>query len=142
MRSRVMAVLLGVGICAGAAQAADDYAKLPDSIEVTATRVPEAIENIPASITVVSGEQLRRVGANDLRTALSLVGGVEGTPGGDAGPAGAVPAIWGLREADAFLLVVDNVPWGGASNPATPSENAPRSFRARTNLKNESPPRP
>src|SRR6185369_15943983 len=53
--------------------------------------------------------------------ALSLVGGVEGTPGGDAGPSGAVPSIWGLREADAYLLVVDNVPWGGAFNPATPS---------------------
>jgi len=121
MRSRVMAVLLGVGICAGAAQAADSDATLPETLEVTATRIPEAIDNVPASITVVTGEQLRRVGANDLRTALSLVGGVEGTPGGDAGPAGAVPAIWGLREADAFLLVVDNVPWGGAFNPATPS---------------------
>ncbi len=32
-----------------------------------------------------------------------------------------VPALWGLREADAFLLVVDGVPWGGAFNPATPS---------------------
>jgi len=28
---------------------------------------------------------------------------------------------WGLREADAFLLVVDGVPWGGAFNPATAS---------------------
>ena len=70
MRSRVTAVLLGVGICAAVAQAADNYANQPDSIEVTATRIPEAIDNIPASITVVSGEQLRRVGANDLRTAL------------------------------------------------------------------------
>jgi outer membrane receptor protein involved in Fe transport len=121
MRSEALAVLLGVGICAGAAQAADDYANLPDTLEVTATRVPEAVDNVPASITVITGEQLRRVAANDLRTALSLVGGVEGTPGGDAGPAGSVPAIWGLREADAFLLVVDNVPWGGAFNPATPS---------------------
>src|SRR6185436_14748028 len=60
-------------------------------------------------------------GANDLRTALALVGGVEGTPAGDAGPAGAVPALWGWREADAYLLVVDGVPWGGAFNPATPS---------------------
>ena len=29
-----------------------------------------------------------------------------------------MPAIWGLRELDAFLLVVDDVPWGGAFNPA------------------------
>jgi outer membrane receptor protein involved in Fe transport len=39
--------------------------------------------------------------------------------GGDAGPAGVVPELWGLREADAFLLVVDGVPWGGAFNPPT-----------------------
>src|SRR5882724_294016 len=92
-----------------------------DSVQVTATREPEPIDQVPASISVVPGEELRLRGAHDLRSALALVGGVEGTPGGDVGPAGAVPALWGLREADAFLLVVDGVPWGGAFNPATPS---------------------
>jgi outer membrane receptor protein involved in Fe transport len=92
-----------------------------ETLEITATRVPEEVEKVPASITIVTGEELRLRGANDLRTALSLVAGVEGTPGGDSGPAGSVPALWGLREADAFLLVVDGVPWGGAFNPATPS---------------------
>ena len=38
-------------------------------------------------------------------------------PGGDGGPASSVPEFWGLREFDAFLLVVDGVPWGGAFNP-------------------------
>ena len=42
---------------------------------------------------------------------------------GDAGPAGAVPEFWGLREFDAFLLVVDDVPWGGAFNPALTTLN-------------------
>jgi outer membrane receptor protein involved in Fe transport len=121
VRAEVLFIVLGVVLSGGSAYAEDEYSKLPDTVEVTATRVPEAIDNIPASITVVTGRQLRAVGAVDLRTALSLVGGVEGTPGGDAGPAGSVPALWGLREADAFLLVVDNVPWGGAFNPATPS---------------------
>jgi iron complex outermembrane recepter protein len=92
-----------------------------ESVQVTATREPEPVEQVPASISIVTGEDLRARGANDLRTALSLVVGVEGTPGGDAGPAGSVPALWGLREADAFLLVVDGIPWGGAFNPATPS---------------------
>ncbi len=121
MRVGVMTVVLGLGSCGSVAHAADKITDLPDALEVTATRVPEAIDNVPAAISVVTGQQLRAVGANDLRTALSLVAGVEGTPGGDAGPAGSVPALWGLREADAFLLVVDNVPWGGAFNPATPS---------------------
>jgi iron complex outermembrane receptor protein len=91
------------------------------TVQVTATREPEAIDSVPVSISIVTGEDLRARGANDLRTALSLVSGVEGTPGGDGGPAGSVPSLWGLREADAFLLVVDGVPWGGAFNPATPS---------------------
>ncbi len=92
-----------------------------DTVEITATREPEEIDKVPASITAISGEELRQRGARDLRSALLLVAGVEGTPGGDGGPAGTVPALWGLREADAFLLVVDGVPWGGAFNPATPS---------------------
>src|SRR5258708_7473801 len=92
-----------------------------DTVQVTATRVPELVDRVPAAITIVTGEELRARGADDLRTALALVAGVEGTPGGDSGPAGSVPALWGLREADAFLLVVDSVPWGGAFNPATPS---------------------
>ncbi len=90
-------------------------------VQVTATRKPEPIADIPASMTIVTGAELRARGARDLRTALSLAAGVEGTPGGDGGPAGSVPSIWGLREADAYLLVVDGVPWGGAFNPATPS---------------------
>jgi len=115
----VMGVLAATA--GGRALGAEDDAALADTVEVTATRIPELIENIPVSITVVTGEQLRARGANDLRSALALVAGVEATSGGDAGPGGSVPALWGLREADAFLLVVDNVPWGGAFNPATPS---------------------
>jgi iron complex outermembrane receptor protein len=89
-----------------------------EEIEVTATRIPEDVEAVPASITVLSGEELRARGATDLASALSTVAGVAIAPGGDGGPAGSVPEIWGLREFDAFLLVVDGVPWGGAFNPA------------------------
>src|SRR5438270_3127323 len=49
--------------------------------------------------------------------------GVEIAPGGDAGPASSVPDFWGLKEFDAFLLVVDGTPWGGAFNPALTSLN-------------------
>jgi outer membrane receptor protein involved in Fe transport len=61
---------------------------------------------------------MRARNATDLRMALSLVPGVEAPSGGDAGPSSAVPSFWGLHEFDAFLLVVDGVPWGGAFNPA------------------------
>ena len=88
-------------------------------VQVTATRQATALETLPAAITIITGDELRARGANDLRTALSLVAGVEGTPGSDSGPAGSSPALWGLREVDAFLLVIDGVPAGGAFNPLT-----------------------
>jgi iron complex outermembrane recepter protein len=94
-----------------------------DMIVVTATRTSEPLDLVPADISVVSGEELRARGARDLATALSLVPGVEAPAGGDAGPSSAVPAFWGLHEFDAFLLVVDGVPWGGAFNPGITSLN-------------------
>ncbi len=89
-----------------------------DSLVVTATRMIEPVEQIPADLSVVSGRELRARGAGDLAGALSRVPGTEAPPGGDAGPSSAVPSFWGLHEFDAFLLVVDGVPWGGAFNPA------------------------
>ena len=89
-----------------------------EGIQVTATRLPEDVEVVPASITILKGDDLAARGATDLTSALALVAGVSAVPGGDGGPAGSVPQFWGLREFDAFLLVVDGVPWGGAFNPA------------------------
>ena len=97
--------------------AQDAGVELPP-VQVTATRSAEAVDVVPASITVLRGEDLRARGATDLRGALAGVAGVEISMGGDNGPAGSVPAFWGLREFDAFLLVVDGVPAGGAFNPA------------------------
>jgi len=89
-----------------------------ERIQVTATRIPEDVLSVPASISVVRGEELEARGVTRLPEALALVAGVNVAPGGDGGPAGSVPEIWGLREFDAFLLVVDGVPWGGAFHPA------------------------
>lgn len=92
-----------------------------ETIQVTATRTPEDVETVPASVTVISGEDLAARGVLDLPSALALAAGISVAPGGENGPAGSVPEIWGLREFDAFLLVVDGVPWGGAFNPALPT---------------------
>jgi iron complex outermembrane recepter protein len=100
-----------------AAAAPADHASSYDSIQVTASRDEMPVMDTPVSISIVTGDQLRARAVTDLRTALAGLAGVEASPGGDAGPAGAVPAMWGLREFDAFLLVVDGVPWGGAFNP-------------------------
>jgi outer membrane receptor protein involved in Fe transport len=87
-------------------------------VEVTATRIPEDIDTVPVSIQVITAQELRDRGATDLKSALALVAGVDIAPGADVGPAASVPEFWGLKEFDAFLLVVDGVPWGGAFNPA------------------------
>lgn len=105
-----------------AAELTEADAELP-GVQVTATRIPEPADRVPASVTIIDGDELRARGAIDLRTALSFVAGVEASPSGDGGPAASVGALWGLREMDAYLLVVDGIPWGGAFNPATATVN-------------------
>jgi iron complex outermembrane recepter protein len=88
-----------------------------NAIQVTATRIALPVQEVPYSVNIISNEELRARGVNDLRTALALLGGVTVAPGGDEGPAGASPGLLGLREADDFLLVIDGVPAGGAFTP-------------------------
>jgi iron complex outermembrane recepter protein len=88
-----------------------------DTVQVTATRFGEPVAEVPGSISVITGEEIRARGAIDLRTALALLGGVSVAPGGDAGPAGAVPGLIGVRELDDLLLLIDGVPAGGAFIP-------------------------
>ena len=110
-------VIVG-GMCPSPVDAADRKPEPVENVTVTATKLPEEVDAIPAMLSTVSGDELRARNAQDLREAVSLVSGVDVSPGSDEGPAGSVPALWGLREFDAFLLVVDGVPWGGAFNPA------------------------
>lgn len=114
------------GFLLGAHAAAADEAPAASTlseITITATRIPEPVDQIPASVATVSGQELRARDSWDMASALSLVSGVEAPAGGDAGPSSAVPAFWGLHEFDAFLLVMDQVPWGGAFNPAITTLN-------------------
>lgn len=126
---KLTVLLLALPACLLAQNSAppkEQQKKLPpvqERVEVTATKTPEDPEKVPAAIQVFSGDELESRGATDLHGALALAAGVEIAPGGDAGPASAVPAFWGLKEFDAFLLVVDGVPWGGTFNPALTSLN-------------------
>ena len=88
-----------------------------DTVQVTATRFGEPVAEVPGSISVVTGDEIRARGATDLRTALALLGGVSVAPGGDAGPAAAVPGLLGVREVDDLLLLIDGIPAGGAFIP-------------------------
>jgi iron complex outermembrane recepter protein len=122
MHRSPFAFTLAAGLAAAAfAQTSAPPAAPPEvseTIQVTATRIPEEILDVPASITVIPGDELADRGVTDLASALALAGGVSIAPGGDGGPASSVPELMGLKEFDAFLLVVDGVPWGGAFNPA------------------------
>jgi len=118
----VIFVMVSVAIAAeGRAQTRHppppDPITLQETVQVTATRFGEPVGEVPGSIAVVSGDELRSRGATDLRTALAWLGGVSVAPGGDAGPAGAVPGLVGVREVDDLLLLVDGIPAGGAFIP-------------------------
>ena len=112
------AVFVWIAVPALAQTGSQNPPAIRESVEVVATKLPEAPHDVPASVEVISGDDLRARGATNLRDALALASGVSIGPGGDGGPASSVPEFWGLREFDAFLLVVDDVPWGGALNPA------------------------
>jgi iron complex outermembrane receptor protein len=114
---------LSVGATPSSGQAQPQKPAVLPPVEVVATRRPEAPHEVPASIEVISGADLRARGVTSLREALALAAGVAIAPGGDGGPASSVPEFWGLREFDAFLLVVDGIPWGGALNPALATLN-------------------
>src|SRR2546421_9978185 len=106
---------------APAPQSTPPAQKLPvieERVEVTTTRLPEDPQDVPSAVEVFNGDELRIRGYHDLGSALTFAIGVEVAPGGDGGPASSVPGFWGLKELDAFLLVVDGVPWGGSFNPA------------------------
>src|SRR6185295_9745995 len=75
-----------------------------DTIQVTATRFGEAVAEVPGSISVIAAEQGQR-------------GAQIGRAAGDAGPAGSVPGLLGVREVDDLLLLIDGIPAGGAFIP-------------------------
>ena len=96
-----------------------DYRVSEQPIVVTYTRTREPETAVPVAETLIRGSDIRARGAIDLRGALSSASGVEVLPGSDGGPASSVVAAQGLAEIDAYLLVVDGVPYGGAFNPQT-----------------------
>ncbi len=88
-----------------------------DELVVYGKKPAESLQRSAETVSIVTGEELRSRGARDLASALSMVPGVQIAPGGDGGPASSVPAFQGLREFDAFLLLVDGVPLGAAYTP-------------------------
>ncbi len=80
---------------------------LPETI-VTATRVPTALERVPASITVITRQQIEERGHATLAEALSAVPGLRLAPSG--GPGQQASAFLRGNSSRSVLVLLDGVP--------------------------------
>ncbi|HYX20907.1 MAG TPA: TonB-dependent receptor [Thermoanaerobaculia bacterium] len=92
-------------------------APVNEAIVVSASRVPESELEIPGEASVVTGEQLRERGVTNLADAIQDVVGIDTGMGSDNGARQPNVGIWGLKEFDALLFMVDGVPVGGPFLP-------------------------
>jgi len=98
---------------------ADQPPRFDTVVTVTTNRIEEKQIDTPSSIEQISGAALEARGVRTLADALTLLPGLEISQGGDEGPLLAGVAMWGLREFDAYALLIDGVPVGGVYNPNT-----------------------
>lgn len=89
-----------------------------EDVVVSAARGPEIETEIPGEATVISGERLRRENVRTLADALQDVVGIDTGLGSDNGARLPNIGMWGLKEFDALLVMVDGVPVGGPFNPS------------------------
>jgi len=123
-------VFLGLALCLGAtslrAQGAPQTSTTPnptptpaavsESVVVSASRGPQIETEIPGQATVITGDQLRRENVRTLADALQDVVGIDTGLGSDNGSRIPNIGMWGLKEFDALLVMVDGVPVGGPFN--------------------------
>ncbi len=92
--------------------------KTTEQVVVSASKVPEDPVDVQGSVSVVTGDELRRRGARTVADALEEVTGLDTANGSDNGPRVPNIGLWGLKEFDALLVTVDGVPVGGPFNPS------------------------
>jgi iron complex outermembrane receptor protein len=98
-------------------------------IVVSATRTRRSAVEVPGSVSVITGAEMRRRGIRTMAEALQDLTGIDTGEGSDNG--GRVPNVgmWGLKEFDALLFTINGVPAGGPFNPSLsqiPVENVER----------------
>jgi len=93
-------------------------AAVQENVVVSASRGPEIETEIPGQATVITGEEIRRRNARTLADALQDVVGLDTGDGSDNGSRLPNIGLWGLKEFDALLVMVDGVPAGGPFNPS------------------------
>jgi iron complex outermembrane receptor protein len=93
-------------------------APVRENVVVSASRGEEIETEIPGQATVITGEEIRRRNARTLADALQDVVGLDTGDGSDNGSRLPNIGLWGLKEFDALLVMVDGVPVGGPFNPS------------------------
>ncbi|MFY9550060.1 MAG: TonB-dependent receptor [Thermoanaerobaculia bacterium] len=91
--------------------------KVEENIVVSATKMPEPEVDVPHSVSVIQGEELRRRGTRTVADALQDVVGLDTGNGSDNGPRLANIGVYGIKEFDALMITLDGVPIGGPFNP-------------------------
>jgi iron complex outermembrane recepter protein len=88
-----------------------------ENVVVSAARGPESETEIPGQATVITGDEIRSRNARTLADAIQDVAGIDTGLGSDNGTRLPNIGMWGLKEFDALLVMVDGVPVGGPFNP-------------------------
>ena len=88
-----------------------------EEVVVSATKIQEDVVDVPHSVSVVHGEELRRRGTRTLADALQDVVGIDTGNGSDNGPRIPNIGVYGVKEFDALQVNLDGVPVGGPFNP-------------------------
>ncbi len=99
-------------------QSQQQQPQVKEDVVVSAARGPEIETEIPGQATVVTGEELRKRNVHTLAQALQDVVGLDTGEGSDNGARLPNIGMWGLKEFDALLVMVDGVPVGGPFNPS------------------------
>jgi iron complex outermembrane receptor protein len=119
--ARVACLLLSPALCLAQAQTnpgAPPTVTANEQVVVSATRGAAIETEIPGQATVIRGEDLRRENVKTLADALQDVVGLDTGLGSDNGARLPNVGLWGLKEFDALLFMVDGVPIGGPFNPS------------------------
>lgn len=84
MKKTLAFLLISAAVTNAAAQTTPDTVAL-DPLVVTATRLPQPLSKVAASVTVITGDQLRRAGIHTVADALRSVTGAAVVRGGSYG---------------------------------------------------------
>jgi len=106
IRPLALACAFALSLACGAAAAQD----LPDTVVITGARFPSAAALQPIGATVITQDEIRRAGVNDVNAAIRKIGGVFGRQSLDSSPDFALDLRgFGTNSAQNMVILVDGV---------------------------------